>query len=228
MSAPWHGKAHFVIADSAFSSVDTAVALKQHGTYFIGIVKTAHKTYPKQFMGTHHDFSRRGDHVELCANVQGPSYLLLDGWMARGKTWCSLVAQHFQVLLQHAHTRRWWLQPMKGSVLILIYAQHLAATLLPPAYFDNFHCIDVHDHMHQSILKLEQHWLTQNRVYRVLSTLFGVIVTDCYYASIYIHPAEMSGVDFHEYVDRLAYQSINSAIYAVRASDFSNAGIGSC
>ena len=39
MSAPWHGKAHIPIADSAFSSIATAVALKQHGTYFIGIVK---------------------------------------------------------------------------------------------------------------------------------------------------------------------------------------------
>ena len=44
MTAPWHGKAHTVIADSAFSSVKSAVALKQSSTYsyFIGIVKTAH------------------------------------------------------------------------------------------------------------------------------------------------------------------------------------------
>ena len=80
----------------------------------------------------------------------------------------------------------------------------------------------MHDHMRQGILKLEQHWLTRNRVYRVLSTFFGVIVTDCYYAFRCIHPAEMSGVDFREYVDRLAYQLINSDIYGVRTSVYSN------
>lgn len=76
--------------------------------------------------------------------------------------------------------------------------------------------------MHQGILKLEQHWLTQHWVYRVLSTLFGVIVTDCYYASRYLHSAEMSGVDFREYVDRLAFQLINSDIYGGRTSAFPN------
>ena len=52
MTSSWHGKAHIVVGDSAFSFVATAVALKQNGTYFVGIVKTASKMYPKQFMQT--------------------------------------------------------------------------------------------------------------------------------------------------------------------------------
>ena len=40
----WHGKAHIVVA---FSSVATAVALKQNGAYFVGVVKTASKIYPQ-------------------------------------------------------------------------------------------------------------------------------------------------------------------------------------
>jgi hypothetical protein len=60
----------FLSLDSAFSSVATAVAMKQRGTYFIAIVKTAHKMYPKQFMRKH-DFSKRSDHVSLSANVYG-------------------------------------------------------------------------------------------------------------------------------------------------------------
>eukprot|EP00731_Ephydatia_muelleri_P033943 Em0042g22a len=108
--------------------------------------------YPKQFMGTH-DFSKRGDHVALSANVQGHQ-LFAVGWL-------------------------------DGKRKDLVST---CGTTLP----------NVHDHMRQGILKLEQHWLTRNWVYRVLSTLFGVIVTDCYYASRYIHPAEMSGVDFRQ------------------------------
>ena len=43
MTSPWHEKAHIVVADSAFSSLATAAALKQNGIYFLGIVKTASK-----------------------------------------------------------------------------------------------------------------------------------------------------------------------------------------
>ena len=52
MTAPWHGKAHTVITDSAFSSVATAIALKQRGTYLTGIVNTAHKMYLKYIYGS--------------------------------------------------------------------------------------------------------------------------------------------------------------------------------
>ena len=48
--------------------------------------------------------------------------------------------------------------------------------------------------------------------------LFGVIVTDCYYASRYIHSAEMSGVKFREYVNSLAFQLINSDSYGSRST----------
>eukprot|EP00731_Ephydatia_muelleri_P001846 Em0001g1846a len=166
---------------SAFSSVATAVALKQHGTYFIGIVKTAHKMYPKQFMGTH-DFSKRGDHVALSANVQGHQ-LFAVGWLdgkrkdlvsACGTTLPSTPA---------TRTRQEVVVSADKGVSTRPYLRTTPGCNIVASYFDNFHFIDVHDHMRQGILKLEQHWLTRNWVYRVLSTLFGVIVTDCYYAS---------------------------------------------
>ena len=79
MTALWHGKAHTVIADSAFSSVTTAIALKQRGTYFIGIVKTAHKMYSKAFMEAN-KFQKRGDHVVLSATVHGHKTYAV-GWL---------------------------------------------------------------------------------------------------------------------------------------------------
>lgn len=78
MTSPWHGKAHIVVADSAFSCVATAVALKQNGTYFVGIVKTASKMYPKQFMQSHH-FEERGAHIARSATVQCNKVLQLAG-----------------------------------------------------------------------------------------------------------------------------------------------------
>jgi len=49
----WAGTGRIVTADSAFSSVKTLVALhKDLGLYFQGIVKTAHREYPKQYLNT--------------------------------------------------------------------------------------------------------------------------------------------------------------------------------
>jgi hypothetical protein len=50
LTTPWMGSKRVVVADSAFSSVKTLEALhKERGLYFMGMVKTAYKKYPKQF-----------------------------------------------------------------------------------------------------------------------------------------------------------------------------------
>ena len=36
-----HGKGHIVHGDSAFTSVETACAMLEHGTYYTGLLKTA-------------------------------------------------------------------------------------------------------------------------------------------------------------------------------------------
>ena len=79
--------------------------------------------------------------------------------------------------------------------------------------------------MCQGILRLEQHWLTRNQVHIVIATLLGLVVTDCYYASKYIHPTEISGMELLQYVDRLAFQLINSdAFYSCCTSGASSTG----
>jgi hypothetical protein len=50
LTKPWAGSKRILIADSAFSSVKTLEALHdKRGLYFMGMVKTAHKRYPKDF-----------------------------------------------------------------------------------------------------------------------------------------------------------------------------------
>eukprot|EP00731_Ephydatia_muelleri_P031198 Em0022g712a len=149
----------------------------------------------------------RGDHVALSANVQGHQ-LFAVGWLDGKRK--DLVSTCGTTLpsTPATRTRQEVVVSADKGVSTRPYLRTTPRCNIVDSYFDNFHFIDVHDHMRQGILKLEQHWLTRNWVYRVLSTLFGVIVTDCYYASRYIHPAEMSGVDFREYVDRLTYQLI--------------------
>ena len=82
------------------------------------------------------------------------------------------------------------------------------------SFFDNFHKIDVHDHLRQGVQKVEQHWLTKNWVHRLFATLIGVMATDCYFASKLLYPHQMSELPFLQYIDKLAFQLINNELYS--------------
>ena len=49
LSANWHGTGRLIVTDSAFASVKSVVALKSRGLYFMGLVKTAHRKFPKKW-----------------------------------------------------------------------------------------------------------------------------------------------------------------------------------
>ena len=49
-------------------------------------------------------------------------------------------------------------------------------------FFEFFSVIDVHDHLRQGSLRMKEAWKTKNWVHRLFATLFGIILTDCYFA----------------------------------------------
>jgi hypothetical protein len=51
LAYPWRHSGRTIVADSAFSSVKTLSSLYNDlGLYFMGIIKTAHREYPKKYM----------------------------------------------------------------------------------------------------------------------------------------------------------------------------------
>ena len=61
-------------------------------------------------------------------------------------------------------------------------------------YFDNFHLVDVHDHMRQGVLRLEMHWRTYSWIHRIFGTLIGIVVTDTFYLHRAMFEEEMKSV----------------------------------
>ena len=59
LTQSYFGSGRIVIADSAFASVKTLEALRFRGLYFMGIVKTASKRYPKEFLSSWSSGDRR-------------------------------------------------------------------------------------------------------------------------------------------------------------------------
>ena len=47
-----HGKGNIVYGDSAFTSVETACAMLEHGMYYTGLLKTAHRGFFKSYLNT--------------------------------------------------------------------------------------------------------------------------------------------------------------------------------
>ncbi|KAL5516632.1 hypothetical protein EMCRGX_G002017 [Ephydatia muelleri] len=216
MTSSWHGKAHIVVGDSAFSSVATAVALKQNGTYFVGIVKTASKMYPKQFMQTHH-FEERGAHIALSATVQCNKVFAVSWLDGKRKDLVSTCGTTLPASPAQ-RTRQQVVVSSTSGVKTRPYIRYTPRCNIVASFFDNFHKIDVHDHLRQGVLKLEQHWLTKNWVHRLFATLIGVVATGCYFASKLLYPHQMSELPFLQYIDKLAFQLINNELYSGRCT----------
>eukprot|EP00731_Ephydatia_muelleri_P001696 Em0001g1696a len=216
MTSSWHGKAHIVVGDSAFSSVATAAALKQNGTYFVGIVKTASKMYPKQFMQTHH-FEERGAHIALSATVQCNKVFAVSWLDGKRKDLVSTCETTLPASPAQC-TRQQVVVSSTSGVKTRPYIRYTPRCNIVASFFDNFHNIHVHDHLRQGVLKLEQHWLTKNWVHRLFATLIGVVATDCYFASKLLYPHQMSELPFLQYIDKLAFQLINNELYSGRCT----------
>ncbi len=68
---PWMNCGRVVHADSAFSSVKTLLALRSVGTFFMGIIKTAHTQFPVKFLQAKAQTIEavdRGSHTLLSSN----------------------------------------------------------------------------------------------------------------------------------------------------------------
>ena len=71
LSQAWKGSGRLVVADSAFASVKSAIALKcTNGLYFHGLVKTAHRKFPKKWLNEV-PIDVRGGHVVLETTEDG-------------------------------------------------------------------------------------------------------------------------------------------------------------
>ena len=80
---PWAGSRRIVCADSYYASVETAEALKSMGLEFIGIVKTATKKYPMEYLSAK-ELSNRGETVSLVRkNATGSLTMMAVLWMDR-------------------------------------------------------------------------------------------------------------------------------------------------
>jgi len=186
---PWHRSHRLVVADSAFSSVATAIAMLQHGLHFAGIVKTAYKGFPVDEFKRWEDTtpkSAKGEAKAMTTNVLIDSQehkLLAVDWrsfkMKRIIATCSNLDPGMPHMVQRTCTA---IDSASGDSRKVRYMKEVPRPKVVQLLFDNFSAVDVHNHSRQGTLALERSWKTNAWWHRVFVTVLGVIYTDCFLA----------------------------------------------
>jgi hypothetical protein len=230
LAKSYFGTYRTVIGDSWFGSMSTLKALREHGLYFMGNVKTAHTDFPKDCLSKWQNDGEkanprlpRGSHVAYTTTYQlnktGDQIhqVMAVGWS--DSKLISLVSNR-STTLDGIPVERVWDKIIQDPGTEN-EEDHQMSLLVPRPkviedYFQYFSAVDVHDRYRQGTLAIEEHWPTKRWWTRVFSTIIGMIVTDAFLA--YRYEKKLYD-DSHDYFDAF----FEDLIYAlVKENSFEN------
>ena len=168
MTKPWHGTNRVLVCDSWFASFLIAFNLWSVGLFFIGIVKTASKFFPKQYLtewcNRNNARENRGSHKLLKTQKDGVNIYAL-GWSdKKGK---QIVCTTGTTLAAEASRRRRHIRVLRnGQREKEVYVKTVPRPAVVKEMFDAFSEIDIHDHLRQGSLEMEREWITRSWVLR--------------------------------------------------------------
>jgi len=217
LTLPWFTSKRTVVADSAFASVQTAHEVLKRGMHFIGVVKTGHKRFPRRYMlrWSNDGTLRRGAHKLLTSTVR------VDGVNKRLTAVCwkdklpkMLIGTRGATIpgtpiKRVRFTVRRYRQSRK-----LVKQKHDLTIHRPKMveqYFTNFSAIDIHDHLRQGSLCIEESWKTKIWWHRIFASVLAMIFVDSYrmYQFSYksCHEQDLTGsFPFRKFLHRLVYE----------------------
>lgn len=168
-----------VLGDSWFASVKPAVALFKKGKYFSGIVKTAHALYPKDWIMKKMSGKSRGTWCVLHTQIDGCPLVAVGYRYNSKKTICFLSTRGAT-----APGKPYQAKFLDGNNNLTLKAVARAAMISD--YFERANTIDTLNQLRQGVLALGKKWLTHDAFFRVITSVYGVIiVTDTYRAYQY-------------------------------------------
>lgn len=209
-------------ADSAFSSVATAKALRSRGIHFMGSVKTACKFFPKKFfqIWSNDDNILRGSHKTLKSTITLEDNVSVENIFAVGwkdKTTKQIICTRglTSVMGNDSVRHRRRLVETDWGHENDRYDLRIPRPQAIEMFFSCFSNIDVHDHYRQGSLALEKNWNTKTWWHRLFATIFGMICTDAFLAyRLETRNRQMGGevglICYKDFLHRLAYQLIHN------------------
>ena len=179
--SPWAQTDRIVCADSYFASVAAALALKEIGLRFIGVVKTATRRFPLTYL-SNIELQERGDRSGLIMRgPDGEPSLLAFVWMDRDRRY--FIASASSLAEGEAYVRQRWRQV---DTSLDADAERVELKVPQPkaceVYYNTCASIDHHNRHRQATLKLETKLKTHEWDRRVNMSIFGMCIVDTWLA----------------------------------------------
>jgi hypothetical protein len=218
----WFGSGVTVHADSAFTSVPTAIALRSNGLHFMGCLKTATRMFPKKFLEAWAQTPNleRGSHKTLTHEAT-----LADGHTRATLICCSWFDRRRKDILSTRGVTSVEGDPSVRFRRLVVatewghendrYFISVKRPLLIQLFYASFSQVDIHDHYRQGSLALERNWQTKTWWHRIFATVFGMICTDAFLCYRFEFRARQQGGEvglftFRHFLHRLAFQLIKN------------------
>ena len=184
----------------------------------MGMVKTAHKRYPKKWLRKWYDDYRsalprreRGEWVALRSTINindNDKPVFAIGW--GDKQLKTIVTNRGTTLPGSPSVRpRHRIVEDDNGRRTDRYNIEIKRPQAIEVFFKHFGVIDFHDHLRQGSLRLEQFWKTKKWWHRVFAVVFGIVITNSFLAYRY----ELTGegiatgtnvMDFNDFIKKLA------------------------
>ena len=206
LSRPWWASNRHIVADAGFASATAAVELRRKGLHFTGIVKGAHRLFPKRYLETR-EYDHRGSH-KACTATKDNVALRAIGWnegkadgsgRIKPKTYISTCGTTVD---GPPHLKRRYARyQVRGSQVMREYTVPVPRPELVSSYYDGAQAIDVHNHLARTTLGLEQR-KTSRYAFRYFQTFVRFVVTDVFLA--FKKFTGQPNLKFEHFRDRLA------------------------
>jgi hypothetical protein len=176
---PWSHSDRIVCADSYFASVKTAEEMRKIGLHFIGVVKTAKKCFPMEYLSTQ-ELQNRGDRIGLVTkDAKNKPTMLAFVWVDRDRRY--FIATTSSLEAGQPYSRFRWQQlgqdpNAEPENIEVEVPQPLASEI----YYDVCATIDQHNRHRQDTLNIEKKVKTHDWSKRVNLTVFAMCVVDAW------------------------------------------------
>jgi hypothetical protein len=197
-----------VYGDSWFSSVRTCTALSRElDMNYLGIVKTAHKNYPKAYLEDKMKRWPAGSVLVLKSKIDDVDLLAVGYKYNSTKVICFVMKKDCGDFSAGKPYEARWKDDNGNMAMREIFRPSCVSN-----YFEHSNTIDTHNHLRQGILKLEKHWITQSIWQRLPITVIGMTVVDSMKAlKHHVHlNNRYKNMTMEQFTEILAYQLLHN------------------
>ena len=161
--------------DSWFASIPTVENIVEEGHRFKKLIKTAHSLFPLKWLQETMNNFPGGTHLVMESEKNGKKIYAIGYKYSSRKVLCFVASEGCgSTLPGKPYEARW--TDRHGNV----HSRLVPRPEIISTFFEHNNKIDMHNQARQADLQLEKDWKTHNPYFRLITTLLGMVVTDCW------------------------------------------------